>query len=57
MAVLLKRFDFALVPSQKIGMTTGATIHTTNGLYMTIKSRRRAGSSAAGAKQPVVSRA
>ncbi len=40
MAVLLKRFDFALVPNQTISMTTGATIHTTNGLYMTVKERQ-----------------
>ena len=28
LAVLLRRFDFALVPNQDIAMTTGATIHT-----------------------------
>ncbi len=39
LAVTLRRFDFALVPNQDIGMTTGATIHTTNGLFMTVKER------------------
>jgi hypothetical protein len=29
LAVVLQRFDFSLVPDQTIGMTTGATIHTT----------------------------
>ncbi|KAJ7554465.1 hypothetical protein O6H91_06G141600 [Diphasiastrum complanatum] len=37
LAVLLQKFEFQLVPNQKIGMTTGATIHTTTGLYMTVK--------------------
>lgn len=46
LAVLLRRFDFALVPDQDVGMTTGATIHTQNGLYMTVRARRQpAGSS------------
>ena len=40
LAVLLKRFDFQMVPDQDIGMTTGATIHTQNGLFMTVKDRR-----------------
>jgi carotene epsilon-monooxygenase len=40
LAVLLKQFDFQLVPNQTISMTTGATIHTTNGLYMTVKQRQ-----------------
>jgi carotene epsilon-monooxygenase len=39
LAVLLRRFEFKMVPGQKINMTTGATIHTTDGLYMTIKER------------------
>ena len=41
LAVLLKRFEFSMVPDQDIGMTTGATIHTQNGLYMTVKERRQ----------------
>ncbi|EFJ43400.1 hypothetical protein VOLCADRAFT_83281 [Volvox carteri f. nagariensis] len=50
LAVLLRQFDFSLVPNQKIGMTTGATIHTTDGLYMYVKERRTcAGQAAAGA--------
>ena len=38
-AVMLHQFDFELTPGQEIGMTTGATIHTTNGLYMNVSSR------------------
>ena len=41
MAVALKRFEFRLTPGQDIQMTTGATIHTTNGLYMNVKPRGR----------------
>jgi carotene epsilon-monooxygenase len=44
LAVTLKRFDFELVPGQRINMTTGATIHTTDGLYMTMRERRSSGS-------------
>lgn len=43
LSVLLKRFDVQLVPGQTINMTTGATIHTTDGLYMTVKERQGAG--------------
>eukprot|EP00468_Gymnochlora_sp_CCMP2014_P006545 CAMPEP_0167754528 /NCGR_PEP_ID=MMETSP0110_2-20121227/8314_1 /TAXON_ID=629695 /ORGANISM="Gymnochlora sp., Strain CCMP2014" /LENGTH=629 /DNA_ID=CAMNT_0007640405 /DNA_START=30 /DNA_END=1919 /DNA_ORIENTATION=+ len=39
LAILLRKFDFQLVPGQEIGMTTGATIHTTNGMRMTFASR------------------
>ena len=39
MAVALKKFEFRLTPGQDIQMTTGATIHTTNGLYMNVKPR------------------
>ena len=42
LAMVLRAFDFALVPGQTIGLTTGATIHTTNGLYMTVKPRASA---------------
>eukprot|EP00878_Enallax_costatus_P024806 GHUV01026495.1.p1 GENE.GHUV01026495.1~~GHUV01026495.1.p1 ORF type:complete len:533 (+),score=153.01 GHUV01026495.1:330-1928(+) len=42
LAVLLKRFSFRLVPGQTINMTTGATIHTTDGLYMTVEDRQTA---------------
>lgn len=30
LAVFVQRMNFKLVPDQNIGMTTGATIHTTN---------------------------
>jgi carotene epsilon-monooxygenase len=40
LAVLLQRFKFELVPDQVIGMTTGATIHTTTGLFMTVANRQ-----------------
>ena len=43
LAVLLKRFEFSMVPDQDIGMTTGATIHTQNGLYMTVRERQQPG--------------
>jgi carotene epsilon-monooxygenase len=43
LAVVLRRYEVALVPGQDIGLTTGATIHTTNGLYMTVKERREKG--------------
>ena len=39
LSVLLKRYTFRLLPGQKIGMTTGATIHTTSGLFMTVVDR------------------
>lgn len=38
-AVVLHKFDVELTPGQEIGMTTGATIHTTNGLYMNVHAR------------------
>lgn len=41
LAMLVRRFDFALAPGREdVGMTTGATIHTRNGLYLTLKERR-----------------
>lgn len=40
LAIFLQHFNFELVPDQNIGMTTGATIHTTNGLYMKLSSRQ-----------------
>jgi carotene epsilon-monooxygenase len=46
LAVMLKDFDFSPKPGHDPGMTTGATIHTKNGLYMHVK-RRRGGSGAA----------
>ncbi|GMH35814.1 hypothetical protein BSKO_03682 [Bryopsis sp. KO-2023] len=41
LGIVLREFDFELVPDQEIGLTTGATIHTTNGLYMTVSRRQR----------------
>ncbi|CAI5969236.1 unnamed protein product [Closterium sp. NIES-65] len=35
LSVLVREFDFALVPNQDISMTTGATIHTKNNLFVT----------------------
>ncbi|GBF92856.1 cytochrome P450 chloroplastic [Raphidocelis subcapitata] len=53
LAVLLRRFDFRMVPGQKINMTTGATIHTTDGLYMTVHERRPAAGAAGAAAAAV----
>jgi carotene epsilon-monooxygenase len=39
LGLVLNEFEFAMVPGQTIGITTGATIHTTSGLYMTMKER------------------
>ncbi|KAK1267373.1 hypothetical protein QJS04_geneDACA000249 [Acorus gramineus] len=39
LAIFLQHLDFKLCADQKISMTTGATIHTTNGLYMTLSPR------------------
>nr|ABQ59243.1 CYP97C3 [Chlamydomonas reinhardtii]BCR82585.1 cytochrome P450 [synthetic construct] len=48
LTVLLRQYDFQMVPNQQIGMTTGATIHTTNGLYMYVKERGAAASGSSG---------
>lgn len=50
LAVLLRRFDFALVPGQDIGMTTGATIHTQNGLFMSVQERSGSSTGTSGAQ-------
>lgn len=39
LAVILQRYTFATVPGFDPGMTTGATIHTKNGLYLYVKRR------------------
>ncbi|MED6182116.1 cytochrome P450 [Stylosanthes scabra] len=39
LAIFLQNMNFELVPDQNISMTTGATIHTTNGLYMKLSKR------------------
>ena len=40
LAVVLKDFNFKMKPGHDPGMTTGATIHTANGLYMTVEKRK-----------------
>ncbi|XP_065857299.1 carotene epsilon-monooxygenase, chloroplastic [Euphorbia lathyris] len=40
LAIFLQKMNFELVPDQKISMTTGATIHTTNGLFMKLSQRK-----------------
>ncbi|RWR93838.1 carotene epsilon-monooxygenase, chloroplastic isoform X1 [Cinnamomum micranthum f. kanehirae] len=40
LAIVLQHMNFELVPNQNISMTTGATIHTTNGLYMKLSQRK-----------------
>ena len=46
LATVVKKFDFEMTPGHDPGMTTGATIHTANGLYMRV--RRRGGSTGSG---------
>ncbi|XP_059646791.1 carotene epsilon-monooxygenase, chloroplastic [Cornus florida] len=40
LAIFLQHMNFELVPDQNINMTTGATIHTTNGLFMKVTLRQ-----------------
>lgn len=40
LAIFVQKMEFELVPDQNISMTTGATIHTTNGLYMKVRERQ-----------------
>lgn len=40
LSIFLQHMKFELVPDQRITMTTGATIHTTNGLYMKLSERK-----------------
>ncbi|XP_035544445.1 carotene epsilon-monooxygenase, chloroplastic-like [Juglans regia] len=40
LAIFLQHMNFELVPNQNISMTTGATIHTANGLYMKLSQRQ-----------------
>lgn len=42
LAIFLQKMNFELVPDQNISMTTGATIHTTNGLFMRLSPRQTA---------------
>lgn len=40
-AMLLRRFTFRLaVPREEVGMATGATIHTANGMMMRVTQRQ-----------------
>ena len=39
LAVILRRFSFSLAPGHDPGMTTGATIHTANGMFMNVVRR------------------
>ncbi|XP_050228810.1 carotene epsilon-monooxygenase, chloroplastic isoform X3 [Mercurialis annua] len=41
LAIFLQNLNFELVPDQKISMTTGATIHTANGLFMKLSERKK----------------
>lgn len=39
--MLMRRYDFTLDPAAlEVGMTTGATIHTSGGLHMHVKRRQ-----------------
>lgn len=49
LAVLLKEYNLKPKPGHDPGMTTGATIHTKNGLYVHV-SKRHGGSSTSGAQ-------
>ncbi|KAM2227603.1 hypothetical protein ACFXTI_014396 [Malus domestica] len=40
LTIFIQNLNFELAPDQKISMTTGATIHTTNGLYMKLSQRQ-----------------
>ncbi|GLT25770.1 hypothetical protein SLA2020_008790 [Shorea laevis] len=40
LAIFLQHLNFELLPDQNISMTTGATIHTTNGLFMKLSQRQ-----------------
>jgi len=48
LAVLLKKYSFELVPGREVGVTTGATIHTSNGLYMYVRRRGSSGAAVTG---------
>lgn len=41
LAIFLQNMNFELIPNQNINMTTGATIHTTNGLFMKVSQRQK----------------
>jgi hypothetical protein len=62
LSMLVRRFDFSMAAgAPPVGMTTGATIHTTNGLNMAVRRRGAAaggtgssGSAAAPPPQPAM---
>ncbi|KAL4440213.1 hypothetical protein ABPG75_003214 [Micractinium tetrahymenae] len=54
LVVLLRRFRFRLVDPQGVGMATGATIHTANGMKCTVERRLAPPSPAAEAAQPAM---
>lgn len=57
LAMLIRRFTFELVQTpEEIGMTTGATIHTENGMLCRIR-RRTAGSVQGPAEQELAAAA
>ena len=49
LSILLSNFDFSPVPGHDPGMTTGATIHTKNGLLLRVARRAAGGGDAAAA--------
>ncbi|GLC45871.1 hypothetical protein PLESTB_001447900 [Pleodorina starrii] len=58
LAMLLRRYDFVVDATKPpVGMTTGATIHTTGGLYMHIKRRDMSGTAAAASRRQEVAAA
>ncbi|OVA17922.1 Cytochrome P450 [Macleaya cordata] len=53
LAIFLQHMNFELVPDQNISMTTGATIHTTNGLYMKLSQRKIQPTFASASRMPL----
>lgn len=52
MAMLLQKFTFRLaVPPERVGMATGATIHTANGMLMSVQHRQQPQQGSGGAQQ------
>lgn len=42
LAMILRKYDFSLaIPPSEVGISTGATIHTKNGLMMRVKKYQR----------------
>jgi hypothetical protein len=54
LSMLVRRFDFKMAPgAPAVGMTTGATIHTTAGLHMTVTPRQLERAEDPGSAAPV----